>query len=283
MRALPDFRGKWQVVGVMHRGLLPLVPPDARVRLVTMKDGSRMRWDLDDFSEAHAYWLGRFDDAIRAAVLALLPAHAVVLDVGANVGAWTVPLARALQHGGGQVVAFEPVPSNRARLTDAVARNGMESVVRVESVALGETAGEVGMWLRTSVTGATTGTAAVTREGGHLRVPMCTLDEWMVQTALPRLDFMKLDIEGGELLLLRGAGETMERHRPLVLAEFGGYWMSTFGITRADAESWAVAHRYGFFHWDRHAKRFVAGAHEGDEDSLLVPDERLHQMSPPAS
>ena len=177
------------------------------------------------------------------------------------------------------MVAFEPVPSNRARLDDAVSLNGVESVVRVESVALGETAGEVGMWLKSSVTGATTGTAAVTREGGHLRVPMCTLDQWMEQSALPRLDFMKLDIEGAELLLLRGAGETVQRHRPLVLAEFEGYWMSTFGITRVDAESWATAHRYGFFHWDRYSRRFVPGMHAGADESLLVPNERLDQLS----
>jgi hypothetical protein len=78
--------------------------------------------------------------------------------------------------------------------------------------------------------------------------------------------------------LLRGAGGTVQRHRPLVLAEFEGYWMSTFGLSRADAESWAVAHDYGFFHWERHARRFVPGTHAGAEESLLVPRERVELL-----
>ncbi|MCC7194988.1 MAG: FkbM family methyltransferase [Gemmatimonadaceae bacterium] len=279
LRALPDFRGKWQLVGVLHRGLLPLVRHDERVRLVTMKDGSRMTWDVSDASEAHAYWLGCYDDALSKAVIRLLPRHAVVLDVGANVGAWTVPLARAARELDGRVVAFEPVPSNRSRLEDTVARNDLGNVVRIEAVALGDKAGEVGMWLRSSVTGASTGTAAVTEEGGHLRVQMVTLDAWMERAGIPHVDFMKLDIEGAELLLLRGASDTIGRHRPLILAEFDAYWMSTFGLTRAQAEAWASENAYEFLRWDGRQGRFAHSPDVGAEAFLLVPRERQAQSS----
>ncbi len=95
-RSLPHFRGKWQVVDRLHRALLPLRGAGDDLRTVRMKDGSLMTWSLRDAAEGRAVWLGMWDDQMRDAVCARLTTGAVVLDIGASVGAWTVPMARRL-------------------------------------------------------------------------------------------------------------------------------------------------------------------------------------------
>ncbi|MHB8837839.1 MAG: FkbM family methyltransferase [Gemmatimonadaceae bacterium] len=273
-RALPHFRGKWQVADVLRRLLLPLrgsADPHCTVR---MKDGSLMTWDLRDAAEGRAVLLGLWDDALRGAVLARLAPDAVVLDVGASVGAWTVPLARRLGPGA-RVYAFEPVPANRARLERAVADNALTTVT-ISPLALGDAARQVDMWLRSSVTGADSGTAAVVPAGGgHLTVDMRPLDDWAAAAGLTRLDFMKLDVEGAELMVLAGAHRTVTRFRPLILAEFESYWMSTHGQSANDVLEWAARYRYHLLQWDRRSGRFLPTGRTGGDESLLVPEERL--------
>jgi len=272
-RSLPYFRGKWQVVDRLNRVLLPLRAAGDDLRTVRMKDGSLMTWNLRDTSEGRAAWLGFWDDVIRDAVFARLAPRAVILDVGASVGAWTVPMGRRLS-GAGHVYAFEPVPANRDRLERAVAANGLHNVT-VSPLALGDGSRQVDMWLRSSQTGADSGTAAVVRTGtGHLTVSMCTLDDWALQTGLQRLDFIKLDVEGAEFLVLAGAEQVVSRFRPLILAEFAEYWISTQGRTSADVTRWAVDHDYRMLPWDRHQRRFLSSDTKGVEDTLLVPVER---------
>lgn len=269
-RALPHFRGKWQVVGAMGRLLLPLRGSADPLSTVRMKDGSLMTWDLRDPTERRAAWLGVWDDAIRRAILARLAPGAVVLDIGASVGAWTVPLARSIG-ADGRVIAFEPVPANRDRLERAVADNALRNVT-ISALALGDAVRSVDMWLRASRTGAASGTAAVVPSGqGHITVSMQPLDVWAREAQLTRLDFIKLDVEGAELMVLRGGEETITRLRPMILAEFDEYWMSTHGLTVADGAQWAAEHRYALLGWDRRAARWRS-VERPEGDTLLVPN-----------
>ncbi len=272
-RALPHFRGKWRAVDIVRRLLDPLRGGADALCTVRMKDGSVMTWDVRDTAEGRAVWLGVWDDAVRAVVVARLPCDAVILDIGASVGAWTVPLARALGPTG-RVMAFEPVPANRARLEQAVAANALTRV-SVSALALGDAERDVDMWLRSSLTGAKSGTAAVVAAGtGHLTVHMQPMDDWAEHAALDRIDFIKLDVEGAELMVLAGAERTLARFRPLILAEFDDYWMSTHGLTPADAVRWAAAHDYRMMRWDRRARRFATTPMPDGDATLLVPAER---------
>ena len=272
-RALPPFRGKGTIARVLHRRL-GVTRHDA-LRDVTMRDGSRARWDLRDEAEALAYWLGEADDAERDALLARIPRDAVVCDVGANIGWWTIPLARRLAPGGGRVIAFEPVPGNRERLTWAINANAMAPHIDVAPVALGDTPRELGMWLKSAETGAASGTAAlVTGDGpAHVTVPVVRLDDWTREHGITRCDLMKLDIEGAELMMLRGAERFIAETKPLIFGEFEAYWLSTFGSTFLDVAAWATRMQYRIKKWDPHARTFTALERPeiGIQDVLLEP------------
>lgn len=275
-RSLPPFRGKGRLAMAMHRSLGAGVVAAEPMREVTMHDGSRAKWDLRDEAEAMAYWLGEADDQVRRALLARIAPDATVLDVGANVGWWTVPLARALAPKGGRVVAFEPVPDNRARLEWAIQANRVQQSVQVSGEALGEQEGELGMWLKSSQTGAGSGTAALVTNSeseSHLKVRVTTLDQWATEHDLTRCDLIKLDIEGAELMMLSGAEQFIAKHRPIIFGEFESYWLSTFGQTFLDVAEWATRMGYRMESWDSRAAKFrpVERAELGMQDVLLVP------------
>ncbi|MBW7932843.1 MAG: FkbM family methyltransferase [Gemmatimonadaceae bacterium] len=271
MRRVPPFRGQWQVANVLRRLLLPLRGPSDALATVRMRDGSLMIWDLRDESEGRAAFLGRWDDDIRNAVIRMLPEAAVILDVGASVGAWTIPLARQAGRAA-TVYAFEPVPANRERLQTVIAANALTNVT-VSSLALGEAAQRVGMWLRSSVSGAESGTAAVVpTEEGHIVVEMQTLDRWTDEIGLRRIDFIKLDVEGAELQVLAGGTHTVQRLRPVILAEFDPYWMSVRHRTSADVTEWARRHAYRMMQWNRRAARWEPTSQPCGDSTLLVPE-----------
>lgn len=139
----------------------------------------------------------------RAAALKHVRQWRVAVDIGAHVGLWAKDLAERFE----QVVAFEPIPLHR----DCFARNVTAPNVYLHSVALGDAAGKVAMdW-----DGANTGHTRV-KEGAAGDVTVQTLDMFH---GLPACDFIKVDAEGYEAKILRGARETILRHRPVINVE----------------------------------------------------------------
>ncbi len=139
---------------------------------------------------------------------------AVVYDVGAHVG-YTAVLAAKRVGPEGLVVAFEPRPLNLRFLRLHLSANGVENVQVVTS-AVGERSGEARF---DAEKGSGTGRLA---EDGTLSVSLVSLDELVASGEIPPPDFIKVDVEGGEGVVLEGGREVLERHRPvLFLATHG--------------------------------------------------------------
>src|SRR5690606_15918356 len=96
-------------------------------RTVRTKYGFEMNVDVADFFGQRVYATGNWEDATSAVAAALIEPGAVVIDIGANVG-WFTLLAASRVGVNGKVYAFEPVPPVRAQLLDNVRRNRMKQV-----------------------------------------------------------------------------------------------------------------------------------------------------------
>jgi FkbM family methyltransferase len=151
----------------------------------------------------------------------------VCLDVGACFGWYTLLLSR-LVGSGGRVHAFEPVRSNLGCLRENVALNKSENIV-LNDVALGDKAGKVTLYLPKR------GVSASLRQHGSktgcetLETTVVTLNEYVNRSGLERLDFIKADIEGAELLLLNGGLETLKRFKPSLMLEIQAHSTRLFG------------------------------------------------------
>jgi FkbM family methyltransferase len=174
---------------------------------------------------------GRFDAEIYTALGRVVPASGAVLwDVGAHLGFHTLGFA-AMVGPTGRVVGFEPNPSNRERLRQNLDKNAdLAARVEILSCALSDRAGESAFVLSHDVdTGASSmsfldGTTpavefGVARAWDTIVVPLRTVDALVHDHVAPPPDALKIDVEGAELLVLRGAEETVRTTQPTVIVE----------------------------------------------------------------
>lgn len=143
-----------------------------------------------------------------------------VLDIGAHCGFYSI-LASKRVGARGRVIAFEPSPRERGRLEQHLRRNGCVNV-QIEPVALSYEEGERELFL---VQGSETGCnslkpPALDQPTKSIRIQAITLDAYLRGHGIDRVDFMKLDVEGGERDVLRGAENLIASvHRPVILCE----------------------------------------------------------------
>jgi FkbM family methyltransferase len=233
-RSLP-LRGRWRLAPWLNR-LFPPGPID-----VDLPGVGRARLDLEDEDQLQVYWTGLHpdDDRLIRLARACLPPDGVFLDVGANVGLHTLAAARHLGQGGGAVLAFEPHPENFRALTENLRRNGLRHVT-AENLGLADAPATL-----TGRGPARGGNWSLGSRGeAAFPVRLVRLDDYLDEHPLPRLDVLKIDVEGAEVRVLRGAARTLERFRPIVLFEVCPAWLRRLGASTAELFEELEGHGY---------------------------------------
>jgi FkbM family methyltransferase len=138
-----------------------------------------------------------------------------VFDVGANFGYYTLLFAAGVGPSG-RVIAIEPVPATVSFLNDTVVLNGISSFTRVVAAAASNISGDVHLFV--SHREPKNAVVIAARQEGSIIVPSCTIDQLAAQ--LPRVDLVKIDVEGSEMAVISGMRETIERCRPAILLEY---------------------------------------------------------------
>ncbi len=165
---------------------------------------------------------GNFENAEIAFVSRFLKPGMTVLDIGAHHGLYAL-LASKCVRPGGKVFAFEPSPRERKTLLGHVKINRCKNVT-VEGLAIGSEEKDTSLFV---VQGSNTGcnslrAPAADVAGALLPTPVrvVRLDDWLERRGVGHIDFIKLDVEGGEIEVLKGAERLLLRSpRPVILAE----------------------------------------------------------------
>ena len=179
------------------------------------------------------YWFGAWEPALSEWTRRALRPGDVFVDVGANFGHFTLLAAGAVAPGG-SVVAVEASPATADRLRENVARNGLRNVRVVQAVAAAES-GAVPFYRAPwndaeDSTVRRTGTELV----GELRaLPLHAL---LTESELRRTRVIKVDVEGGELGVLRGLRPALEALRPdaQIAVEVHPYMLAAQGASVCD-------------------------------------------------
>ena len=197
--------------------MLNVAPPFCLVQ-------SRHGWMLanvnDVYMGAAIATYGECNEVEMVVLLALAQYPGLVVEVGANMGIHTVPLARALEGKGRQLVAFEPQPVVFQQLCANLALNGLMNVA-AWPFACGDEKGIVTFprpdyRKRGNFGGVSMSTPASAAGEGLVQVPCFRLDDLLPNE---RVGLLKIDVEGYELRVLKGSRALLERSRPLLYLE----------------------------------------------------------------
>lgn len=157
------------------------------------------------------------------AALDALPPDATVLDVGAHVGEHAIPLAVDTDR---RVVAFEPNGESADRLERNARRNGVLDRVDLRRAGVGDARATLTFYRSTFSKCSAFDRDLATRWGARVidtePVPVRRIDDLVDADRVPPPDGIKIDVEGHELAVLRGAERAVREHRPLLVIEVHG-------------------------------------------------------------
>ena len=224
--AAGSWMARWSWPGTLywesHRALVRrLIANGRQFRSVDVL-GRSLVVDITDGSGGMRYFrCGPYEPQFTAVIVDIVRPGSTVIDIGANIGFFTV-LAGACASPGGRVFAFEPHPAARARLEKLVALNGVSDVVTVSPAALSDRAvAAAPLFLAADSVLSTLDPSLAPLAHDHpfissVQVPVATLDEWLeafAGAAIDRpIDLIKIDVEGTEERVLRGMTRTLSRH-----------------------------------------------------------------------
>ncbi len=215
----------------------------AGARVVTHEvDGLRIKLDLAYTVDSHLYYSGVFEPTTVAMLRRLVRPGDTVLDVGANIGYLSLILRKCVGDAG-RVVSFEPIPQMVERLGANIDLNGFTNI-QVVHAGLSDTAGSAMLSLDPAL-------RLDGRAGEPQRVELITLDGYVGGNSIDRIDLIKIDTDGAEPGVLRGAWRTLERFRPVVVIELG------VGELEAAAESIELLRRHGYGFFDESGSRVI--------------------------
>lgn len=184
---------------------------------------------------------GEYEPHVVGLIARVIASDAIVLDIGANVGALALVFADLAANG--RVFAFEASTLSYELLQRAIRRNGASNIEAVHRAVFNESGLSLTFTTTSSFLAGSHLGSETANEGTVDRVETVTIDDWVRTRHLARVDVVKIDIEGSELSALSGARETLSRFAPDLLIECNAIVMRRFRSGSA-TELFDVLSRY---------------------------------------
>jgi len=228
--------------------------------------GQAMWCDLTDEIQRLVYFYGSFELRESHMLSRWVKPGWVAVDVGANVGCYTLLLA-SLVGESGRVVAVEPIKNNLVALRKNLELNQVARRVTVVDVAVAELPGTLTLHLNQQ--DASENSTDYTRNvfgplAASETVDVTTLDDIARIHHLDSIDFIKIDIEGGELSALKGAAKVLRTRRPILMMEINAPHITAAGYTLDELLAFLKDLRYQVWRFEQD------DIHRLEEGAVLV-------------
>jgi len=150
-----------------------------------------------------------------------------VIDIGANIGITAVTVGKKIGKGG-KLHSFEPVPEYFDILKKNLSSNGLENA-KVYRVAVTDQVGRVDFYQKELSSG-------IVFEEGAKEFEVCTttIDRFLIDEGIARIDLINMDCEGSELLVLKGAKETLRNNKVRIFCEIHHNFLKQLGQSTED-------------------------------------------------
>ena len=235
----------------------------------------------NDVMSRHVRLHEDFEEDEKKFMMRFLGAGMTVLDLGAHHGYYTL-LASAMVGPSGLVLAFEPSPRERKRLKLHLKINRSRNV-RVEPFALGGGEGTANLFL---CLGKETGCNSlrppdVPEPTMPVEVSVTTVDDALKQNRVNSVDFIKLDVEGAEIEVLKGATALLSRNpRPVIICELADVRTQPWGYQSREIYDFLAAKDYKWFECTHEGGLKPSPRKDKFHENLVaVPEEKLALLS----
>ena len=189
-----------------------IIPKETKI-----KEGIFLELDQSDPVASGAIALGVYERYESELFRSKIKPGMAIIDIGANLGYYTA-IASHLTGEKGLVVAFEPEPNFFKLLSRNISRNNMKNVACFE-LAIAEKNGLTNLYLSNE----NKGHNSIIRSEelkASVQVKTTTLDNFLDFQKITKVDIIKMDIEGAEIMALEGMRNTLIKHMPLLFLEF---------------------------------------------------------------
>jgi FkbM family methyltransferase len=235
-----------QIGGLASQVLLASVSPMAPV-WCQVEPKIRMRLNPGDLVSRAILDTGEWEPVSVGMVSEHLGAGATFIDVGAHIGYYSLKAAPIVSDAG-HVIAIEPNPEIVRQLQANLAASGA-NVVAVAPVACSDTEGTLDLYAAPE---ANTGQSSLSKANASqmgatthtYKVRARPLDDIIRESGVTRVDAIKIDVEGAEYLVLKGAQETLDRFHPMLLVEIVGHQLRAMGSSPTQVRELLRAHGY---------------------------------------
>lgn len=208
---------------------------DGQAVVAYARDGSMFSLSFpQDRGRESIYLRGTHEPGTTRVLRKILEEDDIVFDVGANIGWYTVFAAKIVTRG--QCHAFEPVPFIFEELQRNCLINELGNNLILNQVAVGEKENTVELHTFAGLPYGHSSLSTLGRDDySTFRVRMTTIDKYLKTNAIKRLDLVKLDVEGAEMSVLRGAKSIFDYPSPPIwIIEMNKETAENFGYSPAD-------------------------------------------------
>lgn len=237
LQALPSFRGKRRL-GKFAVNLSGAVKQKEFV--VKTKAGKFLLPNLRDIISLDLFMYGFYEKGLVNFLVDEIPPDGVFVDVGANIGSVSIPLARIRPDV--QIVAVEASPWIYEYLERNVKMNEVSNIIPINFAAYSESGKSLPMYAPKDLFGKGSLKAVYTREGEMVNT--ITIDDIKLKYGKPKVHFVKVDVEGFEAAVFKGMKGTANTDKPKVVFEFSEWAETEAGFKAGEAQSIILSNGY---------------------------------------
>ena len=197
-----------------------------------LPDNFYMLLNPTEHIQQQLFWYGYYEKELGQLLKKILKPGDVFLDLGANVGYFSLLVANNFPSV--KITSFEPVTALFQFMNENISLNNIKNISAINT-AVGEKNEEKELFVSSpDNAGMSSFQQPENYSGKKERVKVVTIDDWFKTSGLPKIDLIKIDIEGSELAALKGMKEVLQKQKPVLMVEINPETLKMFNLKPLD-------------------------------------------------
>lgn len=240
-------------------------------RQISFKRYNNLKLDIDFNKDVDfRIFIRKFEDQILYVFQKLLNPDSIVLDIGANIGLYSLIAAQKVK-GENHIYAFEPAPKAYQNLLKNISLNKAFHIT-AHNCCIADFEGEITLNICVDDAYNSIGTSPILQIQEQVNTPVITIDAFVEKYSLPKVDIIKIDTEGAEMLVFEGARKTLENFSPIIFFEINQKVLQGFDYSSKDLLIFLETYGYQIFDINKNnqLKKFDVKNFTSDSDGLVA-------------